>query len=79
MDGLSNHWDLNIVDISGALLALNLNILILNSQYEEGARNVNSVLGSTLMKWISDKMTFLSLSYIISKICLPNRVNYYGS
>ena len=38
----NNHWDQNIVDISGALLALNLNILILNSQYGEGARDVNN-------------------------------------
>ena len=38
-----NHWDSNIVDISGALFALSLSLLILNSQYEEGARDINNI------------------------------------
>ena len=40
----SNHWDPNIVDISGALITLSLSIFILNSQCEEGAGDVNNIL-----------------------------------
>ena len=39
----SNLWKSNIVDISGALIKFNLSILILNSQHEEGARDVNNI------------------------------------
>ena len=38
-----NHWDSNIVDISGALFTLSLIILILKSQFEEGARDINNI------------------------------------
>ena len=38
----SNHWDPNTADISGALFILSLSIL--NSQYEEGARDVINIL-----------------------------------
>ena len=39
-----NHCNRNIVDISGALFTLNLSILVLKSQCEEGARDVNNIL-----------------------------------
>ena len=38
-----NHCYLNNVDISGAVFILNLTIIIPNSQYEEGARDVNNI------------------------------------
>ena len=38
-----NHCDQNIGDISGALFTLSLSILILNSKYEEGARDFNNI------------------------------------
>ena len=38
-----NHWDPNIVVISGALFALSLSILTLNFQYEEDARVINNI------------------------------------
>ena len=38
------YWDPNIGDISCALYTLSLSKLILNSKYEEGARDVNNNL-----------------------------------
>jgi len=38
-----NHWDPNIVAMSGALFTSSLSILKLNSQYEEGARDINNI------------------------------------
>ena len=39
----NNQWDPSIVDNYGALFTLSLNVLILNSQYEGGARDVNNI------------------------------------
>ena len=36
-------WDPNIVDISCALFTLSLSMLILNSQYVEGGRDLNNI------------------------------------
>ena len=51
--GWYNIWKPNIVDIFGALFTLSLNKLILTSQYEEGARDVNNIWVSeiTLFYW----------------------------
>ena len=38
-----NHWDPNIVAISGALFTLSLNKLELHFQYKEGARDDNNI------------------------------------
>ena len=40
-----NHCNSNIVDNSGALFTLSLTILTLNSQHEEGAREMSGKFG----------------------------------
>ena len=39
----NNHCIPNIDDFSGALFTLSLSILKLNSQYEEGVREINNI------------------------------------
>ena len=46
---VSNICDPNIDDISGALFTLSLSILKLNSQYEEGTRELNNIWFSAVI------------------------------
>ena len=57
-----NLCDSNIVDISGAHFKLSLSILILNSQYEDGARDVNNICASYFHTLLHELLTLESIA-----------------
>ena len=58
LEHAGNHGDPNIVDISSSLSTFCLSVFILNSQYEEGARDVSNILAPEISH-LSTSMTHL--------------------
>ena len=56
-----NRYIRNIADISGALLTLSLSMIILNSHYGEGTRDVNN-MRVTIVTYVLDTLLVMVLS-----------------
>ena len=65
----SNHGDSNIADISGALSTMRLSTHM-NSQYEEGARDVNNIWAPEIICWLSIPRKVAGITQMSSNNCI---------
>lgn len=60
-----NHCNRNIVDICGTLFTLNLSVFILNSQFEDGARDLNNIWVTVVTTLVWDQHEFRNKNHIL--------------